>query len=90
VQRLQLVMMPHRRQLTVHPTREPGRRPGVDFTEKTPEQRRAAVDAANARKAPGVRVDFNCRHHPRDCIGCADVTDDRLAKFCNLDAAIGV
>jgi len=53
----------------------------VDFSPKTPEEQRARRDAVNARKAPGVRVNFDCRHHQRDCIGCADITDDRLATF---------
>jgi hypothetical protein len=48
--RLQLIMMPHRRELVVWPQREQrAERPGVDFTPRTPEEQRARRDAVNAR-----------------------------------------
>lgn len=73
--RLRLINPPYRREFVCWPRHreERARRPGVDFGRRTPEERRAAVDAANCAKPGAVRVDFSK--------GYADITDDRLTKF---------
>jgi hypothetical protein len=82
MQRLQLINFPHRRELVVWPHRtEPASPPGVDFRPLTPEEQRARRDAVNARKPKAVRINFNCGCRQIACIGHADVTDDRVARF---------
>jgi len=88
--RLRLLNPPYRREVTVFPRPPEGRRPSTDFGNRTPEQRRAAVDAANAAKPRGVRVDFRCGHPAAICSGCSQVRDE-IAKFlCDSGMAVAI
>ncbi len=81
--RLQLIMFPHRRSLTVFPHYPRGIRPDVDFSNtRSPEQIAAARRArAELTRPRGVLLNFDCQCRARDCIGCVSIEDPRLVRF---------
>jgi hypothetical protein len=78
--RLQLILMPHRREYVCWPHRDPPLRvPALISPKGHPSS--GVPPSTHRRKPRAVRVNFNCRHHARDCLGCATVDDDRLARW---------